>query len=218
MSNMDLIAYAKEAGYDAVAIELGHAQDRARDNLWTEAVMRLGRATEATLYAAAREFGVKIQLHIPQLSDLQTKLRGHESKILKLSSSTEEVKKLADISKQLSQTIALLMESESSREGAEGERPRGNDSILNELIAAIDDSGAKRRLGAVKLQLQTIMQERNAGAHASPNGDPRETDPAIFPNLASEFEQFIRTVIDVAVGERSRKLQLPQGTLEETRV
>jgi len=215
MIELDLITYAEEAEYDAVAAELRHAQGRVSDKLWTEAVMRLGRATEATLYAAGREFGVKLQLHIPQLSELQTKLRGLESKILKRSSSTDEVKKLADISKQLSQTIASLMESESFREGAEGDRPRGNDSILNELIEAIDDSGAKRRLGAVKGQLQKIMQERNAGAHASPSGDPRETDPAIFPDLAAEFQQFIRTVIEVAVGERSRKLLL-QATLEAT--
>ena len=213
MIDSDLITYSERAGYGAVAIELQHAKQRASDKLWTEAVMRLGRATEATLYAVGREFGVKLQLHIPQLSDLQTTLRGHEAKILKRSNTTDEVKKLANISKQLSQTIALLMESESYREGREGDHPRGNDSILNELIEAIEDVDSKKRLAGTKTQLQAIMGERNAGAHASPSGEVRETDPEIFPNLSTDFQQFIRTLIDVAIGERARRVLMQQDML-----
>jgi hypothetical protein len=116
------------------------------------------------------------------------------------------VKKLSDISKHLSHTIALLMESETFREGIEGDRPRGNDSILNELIAAIEDPASQRRLSASKELLKKIMQERNSGAHASPSGEPRETDPSIFPNMVSDFQEFIRTIVEVAVGERSRRI------------
>jgi hypothetical protein len=209
MIHDDLISLAEAAGYEAVATELREAKLRTDAALLTEAIMRLGRATEATLYAAAREFGVRLHLHIPHLSDIQEKLRGFEARILKKSSSTDEVKKLSDISKQLSHTIALLMESESFREGTVGDRVRGNDSILNELIESIDDSGSKRRLGRTKELLQKIMRERNSGAHASPTGEPRETDPSVFPELAGEFQDFIRTIIEVAAGERSRRMMQP---------
>ena len=202
----DLILLAEAAGYEAVAKELREAKLRTDAVLLTEAILRLGRATEATLYAAAREFGVRLHLHIPQLSDIQEKLRGFEAKILKKSRSTDEVKKLSDISKQLSHTIALLMESESFREGTVGDHVRGNDSILNELIESIDDSGSKRRLGKTKESLRKIMRERNSGAHASATGEQRETVPSVFPELASEFQDFIRTIIDVATGEKSRRM------------
>lgn len=218
MTEEELIKYAQNADFDAVAAELRQAIFLASRDLYTESVMRFGRATEATLYAVGREFGVKLQLHIPQVSDLQSNLRGLEAKILKKSKSTDNVKKLSDISKQLSQTIAILMESESFREGTECDHPRGNDSILKELIAAIEHPESQQKLIATKQLLEKIMHERNAGAHASPTGELRETDPAIFPDLASEFQHFIRTVMEVAVGERGRRLQVLHGTLEDPNV
>jgi hypothetical protein len=190
----------KQAGYDAVAFELGEAQARSESGLYTEAVMRLGRATEATLYAVARKFGINLLLHIPQLAALQKAVRGIEVSILK-NREASEVKKLADISKQLSQAIATLMENESSREGTSGDRPRGNDSILAELIEALSDADAKRRLGRTKGLLTKIMTERNSGAHASPDGTRRETDPGKFPELAKDFQEFIEILIEAASGE-----------------
>lgn len=204
MIDDEVINLADAAGYAAVAFELKEANKRAQKQLMTEAVMRLGRATEATLYAVAREYGVNLQLHIPELAALQDSLRGIEAKILK-SGDVSEVKKLAELSKQLSEAIAALMESEDSRGGASGDRVRGNDSILSELILAVDDPSSKRRLGQNKELLRSIMTQRNSGAHASLTGELRETDPSIFPGLAEEFLSFITAVLEVAIGERCHR-------------
>lgn len=205
MVSDEVIAFAEKAGYRAVAEELREAKSRAAACLYTEAVMRLGRATEATLYAAAREFEVSLQLHIPQLANLQDKLRGLELRIL-THQTTDKVKELSALSTQLCEAIIALLESEVSRKGSEGPRPRGNDSILKALTEAIDGKEAKRRLGMTNGALQSIMKRRNAGAHASLSGDAQETDPSEFPDLATEFQAFIKTVIEVAIGERARRL------------
>ena len=199
----DLIQKAQEAGFNAVAHELIEASKRSEAKLYTEAVLRLGRATEASLYAVAREFGINLQLHIPKLAELQNALRGVEANILKKRDATE-VKKLADISKQLAQAIAILMEDSESRNGKSGDRVRGNDSILNEIIDVIDEPGSKRRLGMNKPLLDKIMGERNSGAHASPTGELRETDLDRFPELEGDFQEFIESIIDVAIGQMSR--------------
>jgi hypothetical protein len=201
----DVIEKARAADLDAVAHELVEASSRASAGLYTEAVMRLGRATEATLYGAAREFGIKLQLHIPKLGELQDALRGVEAGILR-KGHADEVRKLADISKQLAQAIVLLMEDSDARSGQTGERVRGNDSILSEIVGAIEDPSAKRRLGLNKGLLLEIMGERNSGAHASPTGDLREADRAIFPELEEKFYEFIEAILDVTIGKRSRNL------------
>lgn len=205
MIHNEVIELAAVAGYDAVAYELNEAKKRAEDQLTTEAVMRLGRATEATLYAVAREYEVNLQLHIPELAALQDSLRGTEAKILK-NGDVSEVRKLADLSKQLAEAIAALMENEDSREGASGDRVRGNDSILSELILVVDDPASKRRLGQNRELLRSIMTQRNSGAHASPTGELRETDPSVFAGLAKDFESFIRTLLEVAIGEQSHRM------------
>jgi hypothetical protein len=205
MIDESLIKLADEAGCEALAIELRRADERARAGQFTEGVMRLGRATEAALYAAAREFHVKIRLHIPQLSQLQAKLRGIEAKIIQSHRSTDQVKSLADLSKQLSQAIAELMEREDLRAGTDSNAPRNASSILNELKEVVESSDSKRRLGMIQSTLQKVMDARNGGAHACPTGASREADPAEFPQLAQDFGDVIRTVIEVLVGERSRR-------------
>lgn len=195
---------AEKAGYEAVAFELSEARRRKEDGLLTEAVMRLGRATEAALYAVARELKVDLRLQIPQLASLQTALKGHEMRILK-SRGTDDVKKLADLSKVLAQAIAALMEDVKGRRGESGERARGNDNILGELIEVVGEESSKRRLAQTKPLLQKIMKERNAGAHACPDGNRRETSAEVFPGLAEEFVEFIGTLLEVAIGERSRR-------------
>jgi hypothetical protein len=210
MIDLTLIKLAHAAGYTAVASELEKANERASGKLWTESVMRLGRATEAVLYAVAREYHIDLQLHIPELSDIQNSLQGVQVNILK-KQSTVEVKKLADLSKQIASAIAVLMENDCSRKGCAGGRPRGNDSILNELIEVIEDPNSKRRLGANKTLLAKVMNERNLGAHASPSGEDRETDPSAFPELAKDFQDLIQTILEVAIGERINRQKLSFG-------
>ena len=204
MIRSEIAVLARAAGYDAVAFELVEAEARVKGGLHTEAVMRLGRATEASLYAVAREFGVDLRLHIPQLNKLHGALKGLEVRFLK-NRETSEVKKLADVSRLLSQAIAVLMESEETRAGKPGERVRANDGILSDLIEAMGDAASKRRLSKTKPLLSKIMKERNAGAHASPDGARRETDPDGFPSLADDFGAFIQTLIEVAIGERCHR-------------
>lgn len=205
MISKNLIQLADAAGYDAISFELGKAKERADSQLFTEAVMRLGRATEATLYAVAREFDVDLKLHIPALAALQESLIGAETMIMK-SGGAAEVKLLANVSKKLSLAVADLMECENSRKGISGERVRGNARILNELILVVGDPSSRRRLKKNKELLNSVMNQRNSGAHACPIGSKREIDPGCFPKLAADFQDFIRAVIEVSIGERSRRL------------
>jgi hypothetical protein len=205
MIDENLIQFAHEAGCKALAIELRMANERARAGQFTEGVMRLGRATEAALYAAANEFGMKIRLHIPQLSQLQARLRGIEAKIIKSHRTTDQVRSLADLSRQLSQAIADLMESEDLRAGKDSDAPRSPSSILNELKEIVESPNSRKRLNMIVGTLRTVMDARNGGAHACPTGATREADPDEFPQVAQDFSDVIRTVIEVLVGERSRR-------------
>ena len=200
------LTYAEQFG-EAIAYELREAERRAEAGLYTEAVMRLGRATEAALYAVAREFGVNLHLQIPDLVALQQKLQGLEGKILKHPTS-DEVHGLADVAHSLAKAISVLASDESARRGTEGERVRGNDSILKELIAVIENPAAQRRLGANNGLLRAIMDQRNSGAHACPRGGLRETDPAVYPQLEGQFDDFLGSLLEIALGERSRREML----------
>lgn len=202
MIRHDLIEKAELAEFTAVAHELHAAASRYQAGLFTEAVMRLGRATEASLYAVAREFGINVNLHIPALSVLQDSILGMQARILKIRT-TEEVKKLAVISKQLSEAIAVLMEDADSRSGVSCDRPRGNNAILSEVVAAVGDPGSKRRLGMNGPLLEKIMRQRNAAAHAALTGELREIEAVDFSQLAEDFQEFIDCILDIAIGRMS---------------
>jgi hypothetical protein len=208
---------AEEAGYDAVAFELGEAKARSESGLYTEAVMRLGRATEATLYAVAREFGIQFDLQILKLRLLQNDLRGIESRILKTIDVIEvgALEKLAN--EDLPNVINQLKSDEMMRRGKSGDSPQGVNSILRDLIATIVDDSARRRLKAKNQLLSSVMKARNTGAHASLTGDRRETDPECFPQLASDFQDFIQALIEVAVGERAHRMMLATTTVNMLR-
>ena len=149
-------------------------------------------------------------MHIPELDNLNKALRTREIEILNRPYANE-VKKLSELSKQLSQAIAELMESEASRSGVEGEFVRSNESILSGLIHVIEDPGSKWRLGRTKETLTKLNKERNSGAHACPKGSLRETEPADYPELESQFDEFLQTLLEVAIGQRARRGPIPSG-------
>jgi hypothetical protein len=204
MIDQQLIEFAKSAGYNVVYEELKRVNELIKNKLFTEATMRLGRATEATIYAVAREFGINLQLHIPELSNIQTQIRQFEASILK-KKTTIEVKKLSNISKQLSDAIAELMENEDLRSGSEHAGSRGNDSIFKEIIFLIDDKPTQKRLGQKVELLRSIMDQRNNGAHACPLGNIREIDCRSMPSITENFQDFIQTLLEAAVGDRARR-------------
>jgi hypothetical protein len=207
MIDQHLIEFADSAGYSAVSEELKRAEHLIHNTLFTEATMRLGRAAEASLYAVAREFGINLQIRIPELSKIQNKISQFEASILKKKTPTE-VKKLSIISKELSDAIAELMENEDLRSGAEQDGSRGNDSIFKEIISSLDDESEKKRLGSKVELLRKIMDQRNNGAHACQLGTIREIESLSMPSLLEDFQDFIQTLLDAAVGERARRVFL----------
>jgi len=204
MIDQHLIEFADSAGYSAVSEELRRAEHLIQNSLFTEATMRLGRATEASLYAVSREFGINLQIRIPELSKIQNKISQLEAAILK-KKTTAEVKKLSILSKELSEAIAELMENEDLRSGAEQDGSRGNDGIFKEIMASLDGESSKKRLGSKVELLRKIMDQRNNGAHACPFGSIREIEAQSMPSLLEDFQDFIRTLLDTSVGERARR-------------
>jgi hypothetical protein len=206
MINQHLIEFADSAGYSAVSEELRRAEHLIQNSLFTEATMRLGRATEASLYAVSREFGrnLQIRIRIPSLSNIQNRISQFEAEILK-KKTTAEVKQLSIISKELSEAIAELMEKEDLRSGAEQDGPRGNDRIFREIISSLDDKSARDRLKSKEQLLRKIMNQRNNGAHACPFGNIREIEVYSMPSLLEDFQDFIQTLLDASVGERARR-------------
>jgi hypothetical protein len=150
---------------------------------------------------------VDLHLQIPNLVKLEEEIGRFEGKILKHPTS-QEVHGLADVAHSLAKTISVLASDERARRGTEGDRVRGNDSILKHLIAVIEDPASKRRLGAKCPLLTSIMQRRNSGAHACLQGKLRETPREAYPQLEAEFDEFLQTLLEIALGERSRRVVL----------
>ena len=59
-------------------------------------------------------------------------------------------------------------------------------------------------------QLKEMMKKRNYSAHASFDGRLREIDPNEYYSLAKNFELFIRTLVEVAIGERCLRERGPK--------
>lgn len=190
----------------AIVHELQRANELKKAGLYTEATMRCGRAVEASLYAVAVEFGVSVVgKNIEELARLGDALRSAEVNVMRKKSS-EEVRSLSNLSKGLSEAIARLAEDASARAGSENHIPRANEAILRDLVQAIGDASAKRRLEAKKELLREIQDARNVGAHAALTGDLREVDEAEFHRVIGLVNEFLGSLFDIALGERARRV------------
>jgi hypothetical protein len=190
----------------AAAYEAQRAKELEESGLYTEATMRLGRAVEASLYAAAAEFEVSVVAKsIEILANLGKSLRNAEINVMRKKSS-EEVRSLSNLSKRLAEAIAQLAEDESARGGIDNDSPRPNEQIFRDIVQALSEPPAKRRLEAKNLLLREIQDARNAGAHASLAGHLREIDKTEFDRVTSLVNEFLGSLFEVVLGERARKI------------
>jgi hypothetical protein len=189
----------------AIAHELQRANKLEEIGLYTEATMRLGRAIEASLYAVAREFGVSIVARsIEDLTKLRDALRSAEVNVMRKQSS-EMVRSLSNLSKSLCEAIARLAEDTPRRAGKENDNPRPNEQILRDILHTLNEPTAKRLLEAKMEFLREIQDARNAGAHASLDGQLREVDKEKYHRVTGLVSELLGSLFDIALGERARK-------------
>jgi hypothetical protein len=111
-----LTTYAQRIDLTVVQ-ELARAERLAARGFYTEAALRLGRVTEASLYTIAREFGLDLtNRSIEKLANLAATLRQNEVSIMR-KRTADEVRQLSNVSKRLSEAIAHLAQDDLLREG-----------------------------------------------------------------------------------------------------
>jgi len=177
----------------------------AADSYYTEAALRLGRATEATLYAVARELGMPLTNQtIKSLSKFKDMIDERIVRILKKGDFTE-VKGLAQVVENLAETIAELA---SNTQLLAGEDDHGNtrptEQILRALISLVDDSQTKRQLGMSAELLRSVQDNRNRSAHASTDGSRREFTEDEYLDYSKTVESFLILIFNLVVAQRAK--------------
>ena len=194
----------------SVLRELDRAERLAERGFYTEAGLRLGRVIEASLYTIADELGLDLtNRSIEKLANLGDSLRQNEINIMR-KRTVDEVRLLANISKRLSEAIALLAQNELVRQGELDERPRPNEQLFRELLIKIIDDTVRQRLETNKDLLRTIQNQRNVAAHAALDGSERELDKADYDNLLGEVRLFLAALLDCIISERARRIWEPR--------
>jgi len=200
---------AKAGDFKAVSHELTESQERMGMGLYTEAILRLGRATEASVYAAADTFGIDPTVGIREFSDLHGKLTGTESLIIKSRSSGDVDQHLDEFTKQL-QTVVEAMRKDfrvdfSKTNGEAGQSPRGSLRLLKDVHLNATKPHTRRKAKRTHTLLRQVMGARNDSAHAAPDGRIREVVAKDVGPLLDDGVELITSVILFALGQTSRK-------------
>lgn len=204
MIRPNLVAYAEAFSW-AVVHELEQATLRAKSGLFTEAVMRLGRATEASLYAVAKDRGLSVlNQKVQELAIIREQVRACEVELMR-SPGIISVKKLAGLSKRIAEAIALLAHEESECLAREEEMARPNEQLLRDIKSSLSDGDSKRRVASIEPLLRSIQDVRNAGAHASLSGEKREIDQEGYEETCEKVNDFLSELFEIALGERARE-------------
>ena len=198
-----------------VAAEYEQAARLASMSLFTEAVLRLGRATEAALYQVAREAGLGLtDTSIPDLKNVVQAVQQAQVGVIRRRS-IEEVKNLSNISRMLSAAIAVLANDESCRAGCPEDSPKRTEQLFREIIQSTDDIGLQRRLAREQATVRQIQDQRNQAAHATPDGSHREFDPQAYDDMLKQVEIFLETILAVLIGIRAKKSLLETERVNE---
>lgn len=192
---------------DAVDREVKHSIELARDNYYTEATLRLGRALEAGIYAVARLMDIDLTATAKvnyELEGVQSKLEEAQDKIW-LSRSPENIALLADVMKNLSDAMATLVQSPNEQLTKTGKiQARSNLKLYSGLTSKILDPDLKAKLRAETIQVKRIQDVRNSAAHAALDGSEREIGEDDFQELIQKFVTVAGILFEVFITEQSR--------------
>jgi hypothetical protein len=204
--SLDFLLDVVAAGdFAAVAHELAESRRRSANGLHTEAVLRLGRATEASIYAAAEKFGIDPTLGIRELANLHAELAGTESRILKSTTADEVHHHFDNLTKRLARVAKDMQGDFTKAQGRAGQTPRGSSRILKDIQLNATKSHTKRKADRTRTLLRHVMNARNDSAHASPHGHIREVIPPDFDRLRDDGVELILSIILFTLGQASRR-------------
>jgi len=201
----DIHQYAQAIHRD-VAYELSRANDLATQGFYTEAVLRLGRAVECSLYNVARELEIDVTNRgVKALQALTDSIRGCEVNIIR-KRNVNEVRALANTAKRIGEAIADLIADPDLREGELNDIPRANEQLFRELVQLVDNVPIGRRLRQHENLLRGIQKHRNRAAHAPVDGKLTEFTTDEYQELLQEIEQFLAAMASLVISERARKV------------
>jgi hypothetical protein len=202
---MNSILFVEMTFGEAVHSEFRRADRLAQSEYFTEAVVRLGRGVEAALYATARELSVDLTHRvIKDLEKIRSDLQGRQVKLLQ-HQTDDAVRELANVSKLLAESIALLSVNKDSRAGELDEQPRANEQLLKELITSVRDDSVGRRLAEGLGLMRNVQGQRNRAAHASIDGTPQEFSADEYDNIRTGALKIVELLTDVLLGVRAAK-------------
>ena len=191
----------------SVGIELGEVDGLVKVDRFTEATLRLGRATEAVLYCIAKEAEIPVSEKVlKDLVKIKNEMDQYEREILQ-SGEVDKVKQLSNISKKLSEAISDLTENEDLRTGIPRETSKRPNALLRELrpILAKSNPRTAKRLKVMDANLSIILSQRNNAAPASPEGKPREIDVNDFNEVFASSVDLIQVLMDSIIAIRLSK-------------
>lgn len=172
----------------------------------TESGLRLGRAVEAGLYAVARELVLPLtDTVVREIEHLCSGLREKGHEIMRGPEDASKVRQLADVSKNLSEAIAYLVEYPERRKGVPRDAPRRSEALAREMIKLVPEVSLKAQLGRQKLVLRDIQDARNNTAHADIDGGARELSTDEYQKLRKDVEEYLLTLCKVMIGIRASK-------------
>jgi len=170
----------------------------------TEAGLRLGRAIEAALYSIARDLDVSLtDKVIEDIEAIRKTLRDRGIDIMRKAQDGSQVRRLAEVSKSLSEAIASLIGDDKRREGAPAMEPRRVEAQVRELIQSAADDLTKAKLKRQQGVLASIRDARNKAAHADPSGGVRELAAEEYEVLLASVKEFLGVLIYIAIGVRA---------------
>ncbi len=170
---------------------------------YTEAGLRLGRAWEAAMYAAAREFNLPLtDVTIEEIDNLRRQLQDRMGKIIQ-EKTPNAVRGLAEISKKLSEAIAALTENAVAREGQPSESPRRTDALLREFLRIAPTSRLQRQLAREGSETAIIRKLRNRVSHAALDGGERELSKDQYTEMNEAVENFLVALTGAVLGFRA---------------
>lgn len=197
------------AGYEALAYELAESEKRSDADLYTEAILRLGRATEASVYAAAGEFEIDPTLGIPELANLQRDLAGTESLILKSENPQEVDRCLRLFYEKLERAADCIRADFQKSQGEAGLSPRGTSRVLKDIHLKASASHTRRKAERTATLLRHVMRARNSSAHAAPDGRIQKIEAADFDRLYNDGAELIVSILLFVLGRVSHKKACP---------
>jgi hypothetical protein len=176
----------------------------------TEAGLRLGRTVEAALYSISRDLDVSLsEKVIEDIEVIRKTLQDKGIGIMRKAQDASEVRRLAEVSKSLSEAIAFLIGDGKRREGVPLAEPRRVDGLVRELIQLAPNEDTKAKLKRQQSVLRSIRDARNKAAHADPLGQSRELGPAEYDELLASVAEFLNVLVYIAIGVRGSKCGHP---------